>query len=379
MVPVLIGGIVAIVVIVGVAIWVLLQRRSRDDVHSVQDYHRQLHTLEEMRSHPSRPDGNGDGTVDGRAAHPSPALRAGSSTVRLTDPDKPLVPPVPPPPVANPARPFTFDDDGGGSVRPIGPGAPDAAANGEADADRAADEDGSDGEREHEPEAEVPGAAGAPLTTNGASAIRSRPPKGEKRAMHSIDHRPRRLGAPLAAIGAVTVLIVVLVVTGLHTTNSKSPHSGAAATVTTTSAAATHHSHGTHHATTTTTAAPVVSAPSGASAHGATYQVAAANYSLALSATSGECWVQATDSAGSVLFSGVLLAGQSHALSATGPLTVIAGAPNAFTATVNGSPVSLPAIAQAPFTLKFLTPGTGTGAGAGPATTGGTGTAAQPG
>jgi hypothetical protein len=362
----------AIVVIVGVTIGVLLQRRSHDDVHSVQHYHRQLHTLEEMRSHPPRPGGNGDGAGDGDgvAAHPSQAYWVGSSTVRLTDPHKPLVPPVAPPPVPNPARPLTFDDAGGGSVRPIGPGGPDADANGDADEDR--DEPGSDADGEAEPK--VPATA-----RTAASTVPSAPAKGQERAMHSIDHRPRRLGAPLAAIGAVTILIVVLIVTGLHTTNSNSPHHGTAATVTTTSAAATHHSHGTHRAT-TTTAPPVVSSPSSATAQGATYQVSSADYSLALSATTGECWVQATNTGGAVLFSGVLLAGQSHTVSATGPVTVIAGAPNVFTATVDGSLVSLPAGFQAPFTLKFVSPGTGTGGGAGTGTTtGGTGTGAQQG
>ncbi len=360
-----IGGIVAIVVIVGVTIGVLLQRRSHDDVHSVQHYHRHLHTLEEMRSNPSRPGGNGDGSGEGRAASPSQAFRAGSSTVRLTDPNKPLVPPVPPPPVPNPVQPVTFDDEGGGSVRPVRPGGPDEGANGDA---------------HDEAEPKVSAAAGVATATTAASAIPTAPAKGEERAMHSIDHRPRRLGAPLAAIGAVMVLIVVLIVTGLHTTNSNSPHHGTAATVTTTSAASTHHSHGHHQTTTTTTAAAAVSTPSNATAHGATYQVALTDYSLALSATSGECWVQATDTAGSVLFTGVLLAGQSRTLSATGPVTVIAGAPNAFTATVDGSPVSLPAGSQAPFTLQFLSPGTGSGGGAGAGTaTGGTGTGPPPG
>jgi hypothetical protein len=37
-------------------------------------------------------------------------------------------------------------------------------------------------------------------------------------------------------------------------------------------------------------------------------------------------------------------------------VTVIAGAPSAFSATVNGAPVTLPAGALAPFTLTFKTP-----------------------
>ena len=56
-----------------------------------------------------------------------------------------------------------------------------------------------------------------------------------------------------------------------------------------------------------------------------------------------------------MLFTGTLFAGQSHAISATGPVTVIAGAPAAFTATVDGSAVTLPPGFQAPFTLSFQT------------------------
>jgi hypothetical protein len=51
-------GVIAAVVVVAVAVSVaaLLMRRSQDDVHSVEHYHRQLHTLEEIRSHPSGDD-----------------------------------------------------------------------------------------------------------------------------------------------------------------------------------------------------------------------------------------------------------------------------------------------------------------------------------
>jgi hypothetical protein len=309
-------------VIVGVTIGVMLRSRSRDDVHSVEHYHRQLHTLEEMRAHPSRQDGNGQST------YPSPAFRVGTSTVRLTDPNNPLVPPVSPPPVPNPEEPVKFADE----------------------SDTSADGGGS-----KEPNQGSERAAAVAVVTSTKST------KREERAINAINHRPRRLGAPLAAIGAVIALVVVLIVTGLHTTSPQ--HHGTAATVTTTT---TTHARKTHHATTTTTAAPVVSAPSAATNYEATYQVADASYSLGLSATSGECWVQATDdNSGTVLFMGLLLSGQSQTVSATGSVTVIAGAPNAFSATVNGSPVSLPPGFQAPFTLKFVSPGSGGSASAG--------------
>ncbi len=82
--------------------------------------------------------------------------------------------------------------------------------------------------------------------------------------------------------------------------------------------------------------------------------MASATYALSLSATGAECWIDATDTAtGSVLFTGTLFSGQSHTIAATGPVTVIAGAPAAFSATVDGTAVTLPSGYQAPFTLRF--------------------------
>jgi Domain of unknown function (DUF4115) len=305
---VLIGGLVAVVVVLGVVAVVLMARRTHDDEHSVEHYHRQLHTLEEIRTHPT-----GDG-ADGRdseaGAFPASAFRvSGSSTVRLTESGRSPVPPVPPPPVPNPSEPLTFDD---ASPEPVPP---------------------------------------TFMTGN------------EDRVIHSINHRPRRLGGPAAAVAAVLVLVVVLILTGLHSDNSK--HHGKAATgvtskPSTTHPPATHH----HHAattTTSTTAPPPVSAASAVTAHTATFTVAAADYSLTIGATSGECWVEATNTAtGAVLFTTTLLSGQSHAIAASGPVTVIAGAPAVFTATVNSAPVALPPGNQAPFTLHFQIAGSPT-------------------
>ena len=115
-----------------------------------------------------------------------------------------------------------------------------------------------------------------------------------------------------------------------------------------------------------------MSAATAATPHAATYDVAAASYSLSLAASTGECWVEAENPAtGAVLFSGTLFSGQSHVLTASGPVVVIAGAPGAFAATVNGMPVTLPPGYQAPFTLTFQTPGAagGTSAATTPSTT----------
>jgi hypothetical protein len=370
-------GVIAAVVVVAVAVSVaaLLMRRSQDDVHSVEHYHRQLHTLEEIRSHPSGDDvpraatgaapgvGAGTGAPDGaaaegrgaegngtnREAYPARAFRvSGSRTVRLTDLETPNVLPAPPLAVPNPDEPVKFDDTGAGGGL-IG---------------------GGEGEGEGE------GPVGVPQT----SFMRD----GGDKAMHSIDHRPRRLGAPLAAVGVVTVLIVVLIVTGLHS-DTKPPKHGSSSTATTVHNATTVPAHGTGHGraptgggghragtttTTTTTAPPAVSAATAATPHAATYDVSAASYSLSLAASSGECWVEAENPAtGTVLFSGTLFSGQSHIVSASGPVVVIAGAPGAFAATINGVPVTLPPGYQAPFTLTFQTPGVGGDTSTAPTTT----------
>ena len=304
----LIGGLVAVVVVLGVLAAVLLARRTRDDEHSVEHYHRQLHTLEEIRAHPTADRANGRDSDVG--VFPASAFRvAGSSTVRLTESGKSPVPPVPPPPVPNPSEPLSFDDAGLEQV---------------------------------------------PATFMTGS---------EDRVIHSINHRPRRLAGPAAAVAAVLVLVVVLILTGLHSENAK--HHGKAAGVATSRPGTTHPPAAHHHrattTTTSTTAPPLVSTATATTAHSATYTVSAADYSLTVGATSGECWVDVTNTATrAVLFTTTLQSGQSHAIAASGPVTVIAGAPAVFTADVNGSPVTLPPGNQAPFTLNFQTAGSST-------------------
>lgn len=328
-----IGGILAAVVVVGVIAAAVFRNRSRDDVHSVEHYHRQLHTLEEMRTHsPSGSEGIADNGGD-EAPYPASAFRvSGSSTVRLTDPGHTIVPPAPPPPVKSPGEPVLFVDS---HVTPD---------------------------------------PNEPTKSTFMTGV-------DDKAMNSINHRPKRLGV-LVAMAAVVILVVVLIVAGMHsnTPPPKHPTSGTATTVTSTPAHSQHPrssiggttGHGTQKksAVTTTTAAPVVSAPAPTSPNAATYQVAVASYSLVVSATSSDCWVSATDtSTRDVLFAGVLMAGQSHTVSATGPLTVVAGAPGNFAATVNGVAIALPFGFQSPFTLQLETPGASGGSSSSTTTT----------
>ncbi|HXB37773.1 MAG TPA: RodZ domain-containing protein [Acidimicrobiales bacterium] len=328
-----IGGILAAVVVVGVIAAAVFRHRSRDDAHSVEHYHRQLHTLEEMRTHlPPGTEASADNGQD-EEAYPASAFKvSGTSTVRLTDPGHSIVPPAPPPPVKNPSEPVLFVDS----------------------------------HLTHDTPGETP-------KTTFMTGV-------DDKAMHFINNRPKRIGA-LAAFAAVVVLIVVLIVAGMHsnTPAPKHPTSGTATTVATTpshshppsgSAGAAGQQGHKKKANTTTTVAPVVSAPAPTSPNAANYAVGVADYSLSLSAASGDCWVSATNTSnGSVLFTGVLTAGQSHTIAATGPVTVVAGAPAAFAATVNGVAVQLPFGFQAPFTLKFDTPGTGGGSSSSTTTT----------
>jgi hypothetical protein len=323
----------AAVVVVGVIAAAVYRNRSRDDVHSVEHYHRQLHTLEEMRTHsPTGSESNGD-NGQGDAAYPASAFRvSGSSTVRLTEPGHTIVPPAPPPPVKNPGEPVRFVDSH------LSPESSESS------------------------------------TSTFMTGV-------DDKAMHSINHRPKRIGA-LFAFAAVLVLIVVLIVAGMHsnTPSPKHPARGTATSVTTTPTHSHQHAglagangHQAHEksASTTTTVAPVVSAPAPTSPNDATYQVGVAgSYSLVLSATSSYCWVSATNASdGTVLFTGSLTPGESHTVTASGPVNIVAGAPADFAATVNGVAVQLPFGFQAPFTMHLVTPGTASGSASSTTTT----------
>jgi hypothetical protein len=306
----LIGEIVAAVVVTVTAVALLTRRVAHDDVHSVEGYHRSLHTLESINAHPTVAGGDEVSSQVAKSAYPESAVRvAGTSTVRVTGlrGSVPPVPPVPPPPLADPDGPMTFDD----AAHPLAPPALPAP-----------------------PE----------------------PPHRDK-AMTSINHRPRRLAAPAMAVATVLVLIVVLLLTGSHKVPPTHPHSsnknsGHSSTATKPPKKRT--------TTTTSTApppAPAVSSAQAATPQSATYDVAATTFTVTLAATTGACWVDATSSAtGATLFSGTLAAGAQHSFSATAPVTVIVGAPTVLTTTVDGGAVVLPPGFQTPFTMSFVTP-----------------------
>jgi len=304
--------VVAVLVAVGLA--VLLSRRvSHDDVHSVEGYHRSLHTLESINAHPGVAGAGVDSVHGVKAAYPESAVRvAGTATVRVTDAPSSPLPPVPPPLGADPEKPVAFDD-----ATPV--------------------------------------------------VIPPAPPESGHRdkAMSAINHRPRRLAAPAMAVAGVTVLIVVLLVTGSHSvaprhhgntgsrvhshTPTSTPHRKKAETTPGSTPNSTPGS------SAPVTAPPTVSAPQSSTASAATYQVADAGFTLSLSATSGACWVDATNAtSGAPYFVGTLEPGQPHSFTATSPVSVVIGAPTLLAATVDGAPVQLPPGFRTPFTMNFV-------------------------
>ena len=167
----LIGGIVVAVVVLGLAAVLLTRRMGRNDVHSVEGYHRSIHTLESINAHPAVPGVVAESGPETKSAFPESAIRlAGSASVRVTD-ARPAVPPVPPPPLTSLDTPVTFDD------------------------------------------------AGPPPAT-----IVHEPVGNRDKAMGSINHRPRRLAAPATAVAGVIILVVVLLLTGSHTVAPQTHH-----------------------------------------------------------------------------------------------------------------------------------------------------------
>ncbi len=316
----------AVVVVVVVA--VLLSRRlTRDDEHSVAGYHKQLLTLEQIKAHTLPGGADADdareaneasaagGSGPAKPSYPESAVRvSGSPYVRVTDGPNPTpVPPVPPPPVAGADGLVTFDDAG-----PV----------------------------------VVPSGRSAGGTETFAFGRKDR-------AMDSMNRRPRRLGGPIVAVSVVAVVIVVLVIAGSHKNPPAKHH---LSTTATTGTASRSHKAKTHHkktvSTTTTTQLPLVSLPSATSVHDATYTTRLTDYSLVVSATTSECYVQVDNvSTGTAMFAAVMTAGEQRTIPVTGPITIDVGAPSAFAATVNGTSLVLPYGYQTPFNLHLAPAG----------------------
>ncbi len=299
----LIAGIVAAVVVAAVTAVLLTRRSGRNDVHSVEGYHRSIHTLEGINAHPAVRGVPSESGLGATSAFPESALRVGgSASVRVTDarPSVPPVPPVPPPPVTSDGSPVTFDD-----------------------------------------------AAPPPVVHE--------PVGNRDKAMGSINHRPRRLAAPATAVAVVIVLVVVLLLTGSHrVAPQQRHHSGSSSR----HAIVPKGDPGPTVTNTTSTTAPRVIVPRSGTASSATYDVAGTDYTLTFSATTGLCWVDVTNTtSGATLLEETLQPGAQRSLAVTGPVTVVIGAPTVLALLVNGSAVALPSGFHTPFTINFVTAG----------------------
>ena len=180
--------------------------------------------------------------------------------------------------------------------------------------------------------------------------------RSNDRAIASMNHRPRRLGALVLAVMAAVVVVVVLFLAGHHHPKAKasSPpttaHHHAGATTTTTAPRSRHH----HAAATTTTTAPTSFSAQSTTANGATYVPPTPSYQLTFTAAHGACWVLVTSqSTGSTLYTAVMPQGTSQSVPASDGTEVQLGAPGAISITLDGEPVILPSSLTSPYALYF--------------------------
>jgi hypothetical protein len=285
---VFVGVLVGVAVLAGLAVWAL-RRRGTDEMHSVAGYQHRLERLEELRERQ------------------------------------------------------------GGSVRIIGSTAP----HGGADPKPVVGEDGrieiSSSTARRRVVDDAPPAPRKP-------GDRPPPPTYRRRSreisMARISHRPRRLGAPIAAAVAVIVLVTGLAIAGAH---SRPPHSTSTSTTT----------HKGHRSatppTSTTTTAPPTFAPSSTSGSDVTYTLPFPSYTVTFNATTGACYIQITDATGSTPYAAVLNQGQTKQIVLTGTSKVQLGAPSHIAIQVDRTPVTVPTPLPATLNITF--------AGAAPAAT----------
>jgi cytoskeletal protein RodZ len=192
------------------------------------------------------------------------------------------------------------------------------------------------------------GTGPAPISENAISG------RGRDKAMSSMNHRPRRLGGPIAAAVIVVAAVAVLAVLGARAQHHKAKSPAAS----TTTSGATHRSTTTStpkpkKTTPTTTAPPPTQlTPTNASATSATYSPAAASYTVTVTTTTGAGWVEVhSTAAGNTPLAQTIPAGGSQTVNLTGASTIELGAPSVTNVTIDSLPVVLPSGYQTPFTL----------------------------
>ncbi len=185
----------------------------------------------------------------------------------------------------------------------------------------------------------------------------SRDRRRRDRAMSTMNHRPRRIAAPLVVAVIVVAALAAVVVVGARSQHHK-PSSGTAVpssspTTVTSRRDRTPTRQTTTTTTTTTTTVPARFVPVAATSLTATYHPPAATYSVTLSTKTSDCWVTVSSSSGTSIFSETMHPGQSKSLSVTGEATVTIGAPSVLAVTLDHEPVILPAGYGTPFTMTL--------------------------
>ena len=100
----LIGGIVAAVVVAVSALALLTRRVAHDDAHSVEGYHRSLHTLESINANPMISGSDERSRQGASSAYPESAVRVASPSTGRATLAPGSVPPVPKAPWNEPAE-----------------------------------------------------------------------------------------------------------------------------------------------------------------------------------------------------------------------------------------------------------------------------------
>ncbi len=167
--------------------------------------------------------------------------------------------------------------------------------------------------------------------------------RGRDTAIARMSHRPRRLGAPIAAAVAVVILVTGLALAGAH---SRTPHS-----TTTTTTSRTGGAGKKNETTTTTTAKPTTFTATSTSGSDANYQLPFASYTVMFTATTGDCYIEVTNANGQVPYASVLHAGQTQQLTLTGSSRIDLGAPSYAQVQVDRTPVTFPSPVPAPLVL----------------------------
>jgi len=193
--------------------------------------------------------------------------------------------------------------------------------------------------------------------------------RGERRAISRMNHRPRRVAAPVASALIVAAVVAGLIVVGARqrhhppTTPTTAAHgSHTASTAATTGTHATGTTAGHHRAPPpTTTTLPVRFTPQSSTATTALYVAPSADYTVNVNATTGSCWVEVTSVAtGTVLYTATLTPGEQQSVKASGTTTVLMGAPGAVAVSIDQTPVAFPLGYATPFTMTIQAPTTTT-------------------